>query len=42
MEDGMDRLRSRMLDMMVDNEIRGPVVRIAGAFREVFETVSWN
>jgi hypothetical protein len=41
-EDGMDRLRSRMLDTMADSEVRDPVVRIAGAFREAFETVNWK
>ena len=41
-EDGMDRLRSRMLDTMADSEVRDPVVRIAGAFREAFETMSWK
>ena len=41
-EDGMDRLRSRMLDIMSDNEIRDPVIRIAAAFRDAFETVNWK
>ena len=41
-EDGMVRLRSRMLDIMADSETRDPVVRIAAAFRDAFEAVNWE
>jgi len=41
-EDGMVRLRSRMLDIMADSVTRDPVVRIAAAFRDAFEAVNWE
>jgi hypothetical protein len=41
-ENGTKELRSRITDLMGDSDVRNPTVRLELAFRDVYDTVSWN
>ena len=41
-ENGTRELRSRIGSLMEDSGVRNPAVRLASAFRDVYDTISWN
>jgi hypothetical protein len=41
-ENGTKELRSRIIDLMGGSDVRNPAVRLASAFRDSYDTVSWN
>lgn len=41
-ENGTKELRSRIGSLMEDSGVRNPAVRLASAFRDVYDTISWN
>ena len=41
-ENGTKELRSRIIDLMGGSDVRNPAVRLASAFRDSYDIVSWN
>ena len=41
-ENGTKELGSRIIDLMGGSDVRNPAVRLASAFRDSYDTVSWN